>query len=193
MKRIAISLATLVAALTVSALATSAAWTDTVTVTDNVITTGSADLQVSTLGPGLAIPGDELSFNDSTAGSTMTLTGLVPGGASDEDYSFSLWNASTAGVDFNLTGTVSMVNYSNPIITVADEDELMLTLYDVSGGVPDVGPFSMTAWKAGVALPPALASGDVREYGFRASLTPAAGDDWQGQTITFDFDVFGSQ
>lgn len=183
MKRIAIAIATTISALSLAGLTTFAAWTDTVTVTNNIIQTGTADLDVSTDGG--------LTYFDSTAGSTMVLSGLVPGAAATEAYSFSLINNSSAGVTFDLTGQIT----SSVIVPTAgvDKSQLMIEIYNTTTAGTEVAEMSLTAWEAGAtAFTTTLPSGSARHYGVRARLLGTALNEWQGQTVTYTMTVIGT-
>lgn len=186
MKRILLALLVTTVSIGAVALNTRAAWTDTVTVTNNVITTGTVDLKVSTdnvPGPG--------TWNSTSAVSGMTLANLVPGGAPTEAYSFSLWNDSTGITTMTLTGQITASSITpGPAV---DESQLMIELYDIATGV-EVSEISLAAWKISPqALTNTLVTSATKDYGIRARLLNTALNEWQGKTVEFTLTVEGSQ
>ncbi len=190
LKRILLSIVTLVMALSVGALATRSAWTDTVTVTNNQIVTGTVDLLVSTNN----FPGGSGAFNTATAGSTMSISGLFPGDTlTAGTYSFSLRNNSGGLVDFSLTGQVvgaDTLITPNPGV---DKSQLMVEIFDMANGV-EVAELPLTTWEAGPrSFTQTLTNLATRDYGIRARLLNTALDEWQGQTVTFTLSIVGTQ
>ena len=183
MKRIALAVATIVTSLSLAGMTTFAAWTDTVTVTNNVVQTGSVDLQVSN--------NNGVTWNTSTTASSMVISGLVPGAATTDAYSYSLWNNSSAGADFSLTGQIT----ASAIAPTAgvDKTQLMLTVYRTDTNADESVEMSLAAWEAAPqALTTSLVQGATRNYGIRARLASTALNEWQGQTVTFTLSVIGS-
>ena len=198
MKRIFLSLATLIIALTISALATSAAWTDTVTIGNNVIQTGTADLLISTdncipnIVNELAVCGGG-TFSDGPIDSDYVVTDLIPG-QTKSIYSFSVQNNSIGNFQFLLSGRITplatIVDNAPPV----DRTRLRLQLYDVETGDDISGNLSLAQWEAASwSIPPYLLPGETINYGIRASLSSSADDNWQDQTVTFSFQVVGQQ
>lgn len=182
MKRILMSFA-LIALLGGSAmLRTRAAWTDAVTVTNNQITTGTVDLEVST--------DYGSTWNSTSAASTMVLSNLAPGAAATSAYSFTLRNVGSVG-PLTLTGQVTASNIS-PTAGV-DKSQLMVQVYDLATG--DVSSeATLTAWESGAqTLTSTLAPSETKHYGLRSRLLTTADNTWQGQTVTFTLTVIGSQ
>lgn len=183
MKKILLSLAILVTALSLAAYTTFATWSDTVTVTNNQVQTGTADLQVSTDGGS--------TWDTSTKASSMVLSGLIPGGEKD-GYSFSLWNASTPGLDFDTSGQITADTGAG-----ADESQLEIAVYENGSSPADgSGWISLADWKTAQrnfnsSIVPLI--GNFKNYTIAARLLNTATNDWQGKTVTFTMTVTGQQ
>ena len=183
MKRIALALATIALTAGSAFMTTYATWTDTVTVTNNKIVTGSVDLLVSTDSGG--------TWDTTTKASTMTLSDLIPGAAATSGYSFSLFNNSTAGAAFTLTALVSpAATITNPAV---DRSQLMIELYRTDTSATEVAEQTLTAWEGGAStFTFTLPAGSTRSYGFKARLVSTAANEWQGQTVTYTLSGTGS-
>jgi hypothetical protein len=183
MKRILMGLMVSAAVLSSSAFLTKAVWTDTVTVTNNIIATGTVDLEVST--------DWGANWNSTSAATSMVLSNLYPDGPSAEGYSYSLRNAGSVG-PLGLTAQVTSTNIvPNPGV---DKTQLMVQVYDINTGLPESAELTLAQWEAGTqALTSTLASGAARSYGVRARLLGTAANSWQGQTVTFTLSVVGTQ
>lgn len=181
MKRITLALATVMISLSLAVYATFATWSDTVTVTNNQIQTGTADLQVST--------DNKVSWHTDTRASSLVLSGLIPGGISS-GYSFSLNNNSTAGVDFDTLGQITTVTGQG-----VDESQLEIAVYE-EGATPATGSgwISLEDWRSATrsfnsTVTPTL--GNAKNYRIAAKLLDTATNDWQGKTVTFTLTVTG--
>ena len=183
-RRIATATAIVALTLLTGALTTFAAWTDSVTVTNNVVQTGTADLEVSN--------NSGASWDTATVSTANVISNLVPGvAATDGGYSFSLWNNSTAGATFDLTGQVTASSVA-PTAGV-DKTQLMLQLYDTDTNGDESAEMTLADWEAGTqALTTSLTSGSTKNYGFRARLLGTALNEWQGQTVTYTLTVTGT-
>lgn len=187
MKRILFALAALSLVVGTSFATTRAVWSDTVTITNNQVQTGNADLQVST--------DSGSSWNTTTRAASMVISGLIPG-SDDNAYSFSLWNASTPGVDFGLTGQITTVTGAG-----TDESQLELAVYE-NGATPGDTSTESSAW---ISLADWQSSardlnstispgtGNTKDYRIAARLLSSATNDWQGRTVTMTFTVLGTQ
>lgn len=187
MKRIYLALLTVIASLGLAGATTFAVWSDTVTVTNNIVQTGSADLQVSnvsgTVGP----------WNTSTAASSLSITNLIPGGTAGDGFSFALWNNSTAGVNFTTSARITAVTG----LTTEDKSQLEIAVYE-SGETAATGSgwITLTDWESAVrSLDFTLTPGQVNAKDFRVSarLKSTATNEWQGKTVTITFTVTGTQ
>lgn len=183
MKKILLSLAILVTALSLAAYTTFATWSDTVTVTNNQVLTGTADLQVSTNSGG--------NWNTSTGASSMALADLIPGGEKN-GYSFSLWNNSTPGLNFDTSGQITAATGAG-----ADESQLEIAVYENGSSPADgSGWISLADWKTAQrsfnsSIVPGF--GNFKNYTIAARLLSTATNDWQGRTVTFTLTVTGQQ
>ena len=183
MKKILLSLAILVTALSLAAYTTFATWSDTVTVTNNQVLTGTADLQVSTNSGG--------NWYTSTGASSMVLADLIPGGEKN-GYSFSLWNNSTPGLNFDTSGQITADTGAG-----ADESQLEIAVYENGSSPADgSGWISLANWKAAQgnfdsSIIPGI--GNFKNYRIAAKLLSTATNDWQGRTVTFTLIVTGQQ
>ena len=186
MKRILFALAALSLAVGTSIATTRAVWTDTVTVTNNQVQTGTADLQVSTAGIGGG------AWNTSTKAATIVLADLIPCGAYKQNYDFSLWNNSTTGLNFNISTQVTSATGMGAV----DQSKLLLALYE-NGTDPDVtgsGWISLTNWQLSQrTLNSLLTSSSIKDYRLAAKLDATAANEWQGLTVTLTFTVLGTQ
>jgi hypothetical protein len=187
MKRILLAVLISIAVAGMAFRRTRAVWTDAVSVSNNKINTGTVDLRVSSNN----WPGGAGTFSTTSVASGMVLASLVPGGPTDEDYSFSLRNNSdgitTMTIAAQITGTIV-----NPTPGV-DKSQLMIEIYDMAAGV-EVAELPLTTWESGAQLFTAtLATGSTRDYGVRARLLSSALNEWQGQQVTFSLDITGSQ
>ena len=181
MKRIVIGIITIIAALSLAVYTTRAVWSDSVTITGNQIQTGTADLQVSV--------DSGTNWNTNIVVSTLILNNLVPGGQAYA-YAFSLYNASTPGVTFNLTGQITDVSGAG-----ADESQLEIAVYE-DGNTPESGSgwISLSGWQTSnqsfnSSLNQGL--GNTKNYQIAARLKTTATNDWQGRTVTFTLTVTG--
>ena len=187
LKRIAISVITMVMALTVGAYATTAAWTDSVTVTSNIIRTGSADLQVSTKTDGAGV----LTYVWSTTSrnSEFDVSGLVPDGDFANEYSYSL--RSVGDIGFSLKGQITAITYSKgePV----GLNNMRMRVYEHGTDNPVSDEYGLAQW---INSPRSLGEigfgGDIRDYDIRVWLNGSADNTWQGQVIDFTLDVSGT-
>lgn len=178
MKRIILALAMIVLAGTTAFATTRATWTDTVTVTNNQVQTGTADLQVATTG----------GWDTTAASSSFVVSNLIPSSTPiDGGLSFWLRNSSTSPIAFSLTGQIS------PTGVVQDKTKLWIQVYDMDSG--DTSAWATLAqWEATPQnLTSTLATGVQKSYGIRVELDPTALDEWQGKTVTFSLVVVGTQ
>lgn len=189
MRRIILALVTSVAALSLAAYATRAVWSSSVTVTNNKIITGTANLQVSVDG-GTTYGSSQIS--------ALTLSNLIPGGQTSNTV-FTLSNeGGTTGINFNISAQISSVS-STPGASL-DMSKLQLSVYDstasANGGVASSGWFSVSDWQsASRSLNSFLVQGrpNARPYTLAARLLSAADNSWQGQTVTIGWTVTGTQ
>src|SRR3989339_1765406 len=183
MKRILLALLISIAAGSVAFANTRAAWTDTVTVTNNIITTGTLDLEVST---------DGSTWSDASATSTTVLSGLYPGGPAQEALpAFWLRNVSSpSSLTMNLTAQVIPAASITPDPSV-DRGVLYVEIYSGDGSEAIA---TLSAWEGGpISLPFSLAYGTGgKAYGLRAWLDSSAENEWQGQTVNYTLSFTGS-
>lgn len=184
MKKIILALITCIVAISLAAYSTFAVWTDTVTVSANRIQTGTADLQVST--------DSGSSWNTTTKASSMVLTGLIPSGDTN-GYSFSLWNASTANLNFTTSAQIT----ADSGVGTANPDKLEIAVYD-STTTPEAGSgwITLTNWRSGYrSLTSTVNQGisNFKNYKIAARLLSTADNQWQGKTVTFTLTVLGTQ
>lgn len=179
MKRIIFAAVVAFVSLSVVTLTTLAAWTSSVTVSNNVITTGSVSLNVSLT---------DSNYSKSVSSST-TISGLMPGG-SHIGTVFYVQNASSTGVNFNLgaTGTATISGSPAPV------DLTSLQIAIVAHGVTpvDANYHTLSAWSSSQTLG-TLNAGLSTSYDMYARLSSTAADDWQGRSVNFALTVTGSQ
>jgi predicted ribosomally synthesized peptide with SipW-like signal peptide len=183
LKRIAISLITMVMALTVGAYATTAAWSDTVSVTDNEIITGTLDLQVWAYGP---------EWLNTTDNPDAPLAGLVPGdaptGVGLEAFRLRYNNANIPLL--NLRARINGTTI-DPTAGV-NKNRLHIQLYNVDDN--ETYEYTLAQWESGMRAIGTIPNGNVqRHYEMRAWLDSSAGNEWQGQTVEFDWSIEGAQ
>ena len=190
MKRIILALFVLATSSVLGYNTTRAVWTDTVTVSNNQIQTGTADLQVSIDNGGVQ--------NTTTGASSMILSGLIPGG-SNNGYSFSLWNNSTTGVNFGVKGQITAVTGIDPVVT--NPSKLEIAVYE-TGATPGLTTTASSAWISladwqtttrdlNSVLTPG--TGNTKNYRVAVRLLSDADNEWQGKTVTMTFTVTGTQ
>ncbi len=98
MRRIILALVVSIAALSLAAYTTRAVWSSSVTVTNNKIITGTANLQVSV---------DGGTTYGSSQVSSLTLSNLIPGGETSNTV-FTLSNeGGTTGINFNISAQIT--------------------------------------------------------------------------------------
>lgn len=184
MNRVYLAFITIIVAIGIASYTTFAAWSDSVTVSNNQIQTGTADLQVST--------DNGTIWNTATSASSFNVTGLVPGGAESSGYSFSLKNESSSGVIFNISGQITSVEG-----TGADQTQLEVALYETgSTSAGGSGWFNLSDWQSTQkAFNSVLNTGasNVKHYTMSARLKSSATNDWQGKTVRFTLTVNGQQ
>lgn len=171
-------------AVTVAFTRTRAAWTDTVTVTNNIVTTGTLDLEVGV---------DGQTWSDASAASNITLSGLYPGGPAVENASV-FWLRNVSSPDTLTMNLVAEINPDASIVPgpIANRAVLYIEIYR---GATVEASTSLNLWEAGTipiatSLPVDPAG---RAYGIRAWLDGSALDEWQGQTVTYTLVFTGSQ
>lgn len=188
MKRIIIASLTIITAVSAAAYTTRATWTDTVSVSNNQIQTGTADLQVST--------DSGSTWSTSTKASSMVISGLIPGG-SDNKYSFSLWNASSPGLNFGITGEITAATGIGEV----DQSKLELAVYEEGATPGDTGTnssawVSLSDWQSAyrsfnsVVVP---GTENKKHYRIAARLLSSADNTWQGKTLNLTLTVLGTQ
>lgn len=186
MKRILLALAMIVLAGTTAFATTRATWTDTVTVTNNQVQTGTADLQVST--------DNGVNWDTSTSVSAFNLTGVIPGPTSAGSYAFSLRNNSGSLVNFTLGGKISA---ATGLTGGADETKLWIQIYNIDIPAEATAWQTLAQWKAalsgGINFNSTIDNGAAKRYGIKVQLDPTADNNWQGQTVTFTVEVLGTQ
>lgn len=184
--RIIFALVTLIAAGFLTLTTTRAVWTDTVTLSNNQVQTGTADLQVSTAGVGGG------AWDTASKTASIVLSDLIPGGAYKHNYDFSLWNNSSSGVNFNISAQITTVTGTGGV----DQSKLLLALYE-NGQNPDLagsGWISLADWQTTQkSLNGLLNSGAIKDYRLAAKLDSTAVNEWQGKTVTVTFTVMGTQ
>lgn len=179
MKRIIFAAVVATVSLSLVTLTTWAAWTSSVTVSNNVITTGSVSLNVSLNGT---------DYSKSVSSST-SITSLMPGRSSVGTV-FYVKNDSSTGVNFNLgaTGTGIISGGTAP----ADLTSLKIAIV-THGATPSGTDYhTLSEWGSNQSLG-TLNAGASQGYDMYASLDTSAADDWQGRTVTFSTTVTGSQ
>lgn len=158
-RKIVLSLATVVTAGSVLAGATYALFTDTATSQNNTFTTGYADLLIST-DSGSDLP---VLYGNSIPAPAVSESNIYPGFA--KDYKFWLRNASTAPLQLDLVTTFDDVVAGVPAL--ADALTVQFTCASNNDGNPDfevpvatTGTFSVSAWDAGSAPMGTLGAND---------------------------------
>lgn len=177
MRRILLAAIIVVASLSTAVMTTWAAWTSSVTVNNNVITTGSVDLNVSLNGT---------SYSNSVD-SAQPISSLMPGNSS-VGTQFYVKNDSSAGVNFNVraTGIATISGSTQPV----NPDSLEIAV--VPSGTTPSTYYTLSQWTSGQALG-SLNAGASQDYDIVARLDTNAADDWQGRTVDFDLTVTGEQ
>lgn len=179
MRRIFLAAVLATISLSVAVMTTWAAWTSSVTVNNNVITTGSVSLNVSL---------DDASYSKSVS-SSQTISGLMPGNSLVGSV-FYVRNDSSTGINFNLsaTGTATISGATQP----ADLSSLQIAVV-THGTTPANGDYhSLSQWTSDQVLGSLNASAS-QSYDLVARLDTNAADDWQGRSVNFALTVTGQQ
>lgn len=196
MRRIILALVISVAALSLAAYATRAVWSSSVTVTNNKIITGTANLQVS-------IDGGTTYSSQQSLPQEKALQNLIPGGQTSlPDIFFLSDEGGTAGVNFNISAQISSVTVTPG--TNLDMSKLQLSIYETNppstasaeSGPGSSGWFSVADWQsASRSLNSLLIQGrpNAKKYTLAVRLLSAADNTWQGQTVTIGWTVTGTQ
>ncbi len=191
MKRIFLAVAVSLAAVSLAVFSTRAVWSDTVSVTANMVTTGTADLQVRSTP--ITSQSDHAGFNSSTAVSAFNITDLVPG-ASRSGYGFSLWNNGGPYIDFNITGKAVSAT-SSP--TLLDLSKVQLAVYEATAsagsGPATSGWINLTDWVANEKAISFLQATGSANYNIAVRLSNTVDNSWQGQSVTFGLVLTGTQ
>lgn len=149
-----------------------AAWSGTVTSGTNYVTSGTADLQVTT--------------------QSLSLNNLIPGStARDGGQLFTLKNRSTAAITFILAGQIT------PATVIAgspDKGKFLLQIYDYDNPAEASALTNLSDWEAGaVDFNSTLAAGSEKKYGIKAQLETTADSSWEGKTVSFTIKITGTQ
>jgi len=174
---------------------TRAAWTDTVSLSNNIITSGTVDLQLAA--DGLA---ETPTWEQSNAVSGFNVSGLYPG-ASVGEYSFSARN-NAPSIALALSAFASNVAvYNTTDVTkapqVVDKTKLTIAVYDYNTSTV-LATQTLAEWEAATAttaidLSTTLDSvNPIRNFGFTVTMADDAGNEWQGKTVEFTLDVIGT-
>lgn len=180
MKRIIFAVVVAFVSLSVVTLTTLAAWTSSVTVSNNVITTGSVSLNVSL---------DGTTYTKSVS-SSATISGLMPNNAGSRGTVFYIKNDSSTGVSFNLTvtGTGTITGSPAPV----DLTSLEIAIIPNATTLDGTDYHTLSAWSSSQTLG-SLSAGSSAQYDMYARLSSSAADDWQGRSVNFAITVTGSQ
>ncbi|RJQ36898.1 hypothetical protein C4559_04150 [Candidatus Microgenomates bacterium] len=179
MKRILLSAVILTISLSVAVMSTWAAWTSSVTVNNNVITTGSVDLNVSLNGTAYS----------NSVDSTTAISSLMPGNVRIGTQ-FYVRNDSSTGINFNLraTGAATVSGTTPP----ADLTSLQIAVVPHGTAAVDADYHTLAQWGSNQTLG-TLNAGASSSYDIVTRLNAAAADDWQGRTVNFTLTVTGEQ
>ncbi|MCL5784244.1 MAG: SipW-dependent-type signal peptide-containing protein [Patescibacteria group bacterium] len=184
MRRILLATVIATASLSVAVMTTWAAWTSSVTVSNNVITTGSVSLQVS-------LTGNSNDYGSSVSSSTA-ISGLMPTNTSSKGTTFYVKNNSSTGVNFNLGAVGSAVISGSPAPADLTSLQISIVPSGSSASTIDANYHTLSAWGSSQTLG-TLSSGASQPYDIYAKLATTAADDWQGRQVTFAVTVTGSQ
>jgi hypothetical protein len=186
MKKILMSFSTLIIALFLIFAATKAVWTHKTSVLGNKISTGSTDIKINN---NKEATKDSDGWNSSDENSNFKLSDFIPGD-NKKDYAFSLWNNSSASIDFNLSGIITNLNFDdNP-----DKTKLLVNVYDYDNPTDQSGLISLDKWLSSEQdLKIQLKNDEIKKFGIEVQLDSSARDDWQGQNVNFDLKIVGTQ
>lgn len=188
MKKILLSLVTIIASGSLIFATTHAVWTQSVSIEGNKIETGNTDIQITTKEN---IPSEE-DWNSSKQSSSLILSGLIPGEQEKSGYSFSLRNNSTSDINFDLSGQISNLSFIGE--NGPDDSELWIRIFDVEDHTKGSEWTTLSDWinnenSFNIKLP----KGIIKKFGMEAKLDSDAGNDWQNQKIGFDMQIIGTQ
>lgn len=189
-KKIALSGLSIMAALTILAGATYAAFSDFVTATGNTFAVGNADLQIALDNSGA--PG---TYGDTIPGPTFS--GIIPG--QTKNYVFWLKNASTSATPLDLTADINAIDPTDDGAQTIDNTLLVSWTCDtdhdnsLANNTP-TAEFSPRDWlNGGNAGVGALTPGQQMECELNGRLPDTADNTVAGQTVSFDARYDGNQ
>ena len=190
MKRIILSLITIVASLGLASATTVAAWTDTVSATTIEVDTASAEIEINTVESGTPSWG-------TSKGSPFHAIGLFPSNtATKTGYVFDIRQvgASTGDPAMALSGLLTDVT---TIGGAPDQSKLLIRVY--KGSDPISAGTEVSAWKtlAEWQVSPIAFNSNLddaareKRYGIEVKLDPSALDEWQDIEVNFTKQVSG--
>lgn len=183
-KKIALSLLSIAAALTVTGGAAYAAFSDVAQSTGNTFSTGNADLQIA-VDPDNTVGGVAGTYGNDIPAPAISEAGIGPN--FNKTYFFWLKNNSTSNITLGLTATFGSVSTTG---NVAMADQLNATI-NCGGG--SVGAFSINAWAGGPQnLASSLAPGAQVQCSMVMNL-PNVDNTFQNSNVTFNGLFTGTQ
>jgi len=171
LKKILLSLFTIIALVILVAGATKASWDDNTTIADNSFTSGNADLDLW----------DGDSWEDTI--STFSDLNIYPGWT--KDFTFYIKNNSTANIPLDITVELNSLDGDTDL----RENLNLEFIWD--GG--SVGPQSLSWWKANNWSLGSLNKGIQRTYTARFILLDTAGVELQALSVNFTVFLNGTQ
>jgi spore coat-associated protein N len=152
-----------------------------------------ADFTASSANPSNTFASGTLSIGNSNEdAAVLTATNLRPGGAA-QTGEVDIENTGSLSGDFTLTlGTVSNTDVANPLVDVLDL--VVVDCGDFSGGTPTCGDgndttkYTGTVADLGTVALGSYAADAKHRYRFSVALKGTAGDVYQGDSSTVEFD-----
>jgi hypothetical protein len=150
-----------------------------------------ADFTASSANPNNTFTSGTLTIGNSNQGAILTANNLRPGGTAQTGV-VDIENSGSLDGDFTLTlGTVSNTDAANPLVDVLDL--IVVDCGDFSGGTPTCGDGGDTAVYTGTVADldtvdlGNYAPDEQHRYRFSVALKGTAGDAYQGDSSTVEF------
>jgi hypothetical protein len=184
MKRIILAVITILASAGLTYATTTAAWTNTVSATNVEVSTGNANLQIST--------NYGASWNDTSANSAYHAQNLTPGSIIDGGYAFGLNQVVT---DSSVPGMSLAGQITGTIGAPADHAKLWIQVYETADPSVVSGWHTLADWEGGTIdlVSQLTTSTRAKSYGIKVQLDPSADNSWKNSNVFFNMNITGTQ
>lgn len=175
---------TILASAGLATATTTAAWTDSVSVTGIEIDTGTTNIQASA---------NNSTWSNTSVNSTFALTGLIPGHEKDGGSAFYIRQTDGDNVNgVSLKGQINTIELDT--LAPSEKSKLSIQVYDLDNPANNSGWVTLDVWEAGnVSFNSSVTQPNVKNFGLKVLLDPSAGNEWQNQDLSFTMEVTGTQ